>query len=237
MIPSQAPVMEYISPCWLCSKRQRQSWSSHLLQHQAPVVEYVAPVPAAIPSPAPVVDFISLVPVVFKRQRQLRSLLHPCQQCFKHQRQWWSISHLRQQCFVRQQTFQLVLELRFMLEVCKALSQDRVPQLIVEMGKRRCLWSHWCSGGWQGAVPGPCPQDSPAALHLPGNRLTASSQVRPSSFTGRPNILVLVPSGPGDESLPKLCYEVGLHHHVILWHWVGVLVVLSCTESPERPNV
>ena len=54
-----------------------------------------------------------------KRQRLSWSFFHPRQQCPDRKRQVWSSSHLRQ--------------LFFVLEVFKALSQDRVPPLVVDM--------------------------------------------------------------------------------------------------------
>ena len=57
------------------------------------------------------------------RKRQLWSTSHPRRQRFKLQRQLWSTSHLGRQCFNRQE--------RLIVVVFRALSQDRVQQLVV----------------------------------------------------------------------------------------------------------
>ena len=71
-----------------------------------------------VPAPAPSVSTSRLLLLCTRHKRQVWCLLHPRQFCPHRQRQV-SIFHLRQLCFV--------------LEVFKALSQDRVPLLVVDV--------------------------------------------------------------------------------------------------------
>ena len=103
----------------------------------APVVQYVSPAPA-VSSPAPVVEFIS--PASAVHQRPCWILLHPRQWCFMRQRQSWSFLHPRQLWFLRQRQCQRKLRLcqsrvhhRLQVEIVRALSQDRVQQLVLEL--------------------------------------------------------------------------------------------------------
>ena len=105
-----------------------------------PVLEYFSPAPAVLSSPEPVVEYSSSVPAEF----QARSSFHPYLWSPNRQCQWWRTLHPRQQCFllhsltdkfqqldVELRVQQLDVELMSVVEVVRALSQDRVQQLVV----------------------------------------------------------------------------------------------------------
>ena len=125
-----------LHPCQLCSF-PRQWWSillprQHLFLHQRQWWSILLP------------------RLLSKRQRMWWRILHPRQQFFqlhclwwrilhprllsKRQRLSWSLCHPRQQCPDRKRQRQVGIshlrQLCFVLEVFKALSQDRVPPLV-----------------------------------------------------------------------------------------------------------
>ena len=133
VIPSPAPVVESIAPALV-------------VQAPAPVVESVAPA-LVVQAPAPVVKDVAPAPAVL----QAPTPVHCTRACscpsaiasgevscsraglVRSASARWVFCHLRQLCFV-------------LVEVFKALSQDRVPPLIVDMiflsllGGSVCYW-------------------------------------------------------------------------------------------------